>query len=107
MKNILNAQCRQAAHVWSPMRAVNKTGLIISSTVYELQPNTAVRVVSKPASYMGDHEFISSLQKGYRLLAGSSQCLKENVGLCIQLGHSFFRSNYNSLFNNHPVFDST
>jgi len=80
MKNILTAQCRQAAHVWSPM-IVNKTGLLIPSTVYGLQPNTAVRVVSKPASHMGDHEFISSLQKGYRLLTGSSQCLKENVRL--------------------------
>jgi len=81
MKNTLTAQCRHTAHVWSPVREINKTGLIIPSTVYELQPNTAVREVSKPASHMGDHEFISSLQKSYRLLAGSSQCLKENVGL--------------------------
>jgi hypothetical protein len=56
-------------------------GLIISSTFYEMQPNTAVGVVSKPASHMGDHGFISSLQKGYRLLTDSSQCFKENVGL--------------------------
>jgi hypothetical protein len=54
----------------SLMKGVNKTGLLISSSVYELQPNTAVTVVRKPASHMDDLGFINSLQAGNRLLTG-------------------------------------
>jgi len=32
---------------------------------------------------------------------------RKMLGWCIQLGHSFFRINASSLFNNHPVFNST